>query len=96
MEFDKYNGPVFLTTPDGKKIVPILLVERDFLIGATLCARTQFPLIICSAITVHKSQSIIEDMIRHRSLLSGLSDWFKLRGYLSSENARWSDIGCAI
>ncbi|RKK07525.1 hypothetical protein BFJ65_g17730 [Fusarium oxysporum f. sp. cepae] len=63
MEFDKYNGPVFLTTPDGKKIVPILPVERDFLIGATLCARTQFPLIVCYAITVHKSQSITEDMI---------------------------------
>ncbi|TVY65458.1 ATP-dependent DNA helicase pif1 [Fusarium oxysporum f. sp. cubense] len=63
MEFDKYNGPVFLTTPDGKKIVPILPVEREFLIGATLCARTQFPLIVCYAITVHKSQSITEDMI---------------------------------
>ncbi|KAH7462394.1 hypothetical protein FOMA001_g18523 [Fusarium oxysporum f. sp. matthiolae] len=63
MEFDKYNGPVFLTTPDGKKIVPILSVERDFLIGATFCARTQFPLIVCYAITVHKSQSITEDMI---------------------------------
>ncbi|KAM4058363.1 PIF1-like helicase [Hirsutella rhossiliensis] len=36
MEFDKYSGPVFLTTPDGRKIVPILPVERDFLIGATL------------------------------------------------------------
>ncbi|KAL6405772.1 AAA ATPase and PIF1-like helicase domain protein [Ilyonectria robusta] len=45
MEFDKYNGPVFLTTTDGRKIVPILPVERDFLIGATLCTRTQFPLI---------------------------------------------------
>ena len=63
MEFDKYSGPVFLTTADGRKIVPILPVERDFLIGATLCARTQFPLIVCYAITVHKSQSITEDMI---------------------------------
>jgi hypothetical protein len=36
MEFDKHNGPVFLTTPDGRKIVPILPVERDFLIEATL------------------------------------------------------------
>ncbi|KAM4060881.1 PIF1-like helicase [Hirsutella rhossiliensis] len=63
MEFDKYSGPVFLTTPDGRKIVPILPVERDFLIGATLCTRTQFPLIVCYAITVHKSQSITEDMV---------------------------------
>ncbi|GKU08687.1 unnamed protein product, partial [Fusarium langsethiae] len=53
MEFDKYNGPVFLTTPDGKKIVPILPVERDFLIGATLCARTQFPLIVCYKVPIN-------------------------------------------
>ncbi|OWT42329.1 ATP-dependent DNA helicase PIF1 [Pochonia chlamydosporia 170] len=63
MEFDKYSGLVFLTTADGRKIVPILLVDRDFLIGATLCTRTQFPLIVCYAITVHKSQRITEDMI---------------------------------
>ncbi|XP_044718785.1 PIF1-like helicase domain-containing protein [Hirsutella rhossiliensis] len=63
MEFDKYMGPVFLTTSDGRKIVPILPVNRDFLVGSTLCTRTQFPLIVCYAITVHKSQSITEDMI---------------------------------
>ncbi|KAF5128363.1 ATP-dependent DNA helicase pif1 [Metarhizium anisopliae] len=63
MEFDKYSGPVFLTTPDGRKIVPILPVDRDFLIGSILCSRTQFPLIVCYAITVHKSQSITEDVI---------------------------------
>ncbi|XP_044714726.1 PIF1-like helicase domain-containing protein [Hirsutella rhossiliensis] len=63
MEFDKYTGPVFLTTSDGRKIVPILPVNRDFLVGSTLCTRTQFPLIVCYAITVHKSQSITEDMI---------------------------------
>ncbi|KID90368.1 ATP-dependent DNA helicase PIF1, partial [Metarhizium majus ARSEF 297] len=63
MEFDKYSGPVFLTTADGRKIVPILPVDRDFLIGSTLCTRTQFPLIVCYAITVHKSQSITEDVI---------------------------------
>ncbi|KAK8912376.1 ATP-dependent DNA helicase pif1 [Metarhizium anisopliae] len=63
MEFDKYTGPAFLTTADGRKIVPILPVDRDFLVGATLCIRTQFPLIVCYAITVHKSQSITEDRI---------------------------------
>ncbi|KAM4067907.1 hypothetical protein HRG_012433 [Hirsutella rhossiliensis] len=65
MEFDKYRypGPVFLTTANGRKIVPIRPVDRDFLVGPTLCPRTQFPLIVCYAITVHKSQSITEDMI---------------------------------
>ncbi|SPJ88956.1 uncharacterized protein FTOL_12851 [Fusarium torulosum] len=54
MGFDKYNGPMFLTTPDGKKIIPLLLVEREFLVGATLCTRTQSPLIIFYTSTVHK------------------------------------------
>ncbi|EJP61238.1 ATP-dependent DNA helicase PIF1 [Beauveria bassiana ARSEF 2860] len=61
IEFDKYTGPAFLTTTDGRKIVPILSVDRDFLIRTTLCTRTRFPLIVCYAITVHKSQSITED-----------------------------------
>ncbi|KAM4056512.1 PIF1-like helicase [Hirsutella rhossiliensis] len=46
-----------------RNIVPILTVDRDFLVGATLCTRTQFPLVVCYAITVHKSQSITEDRI---------------------------------
>ncbi|KID82373.1 ATP-dependent DNA helicase PIF1 [Metarhizium guizhouense ARSEF 977] len=60
MEFDKYSGPVFLTTPDGRKIVPILPVDRDFLIGSTLGTRIQFPLIVCYAITVHNSQASLK------------------------------------
>ncbi|XP_044714714.1 PIF1-like helicase domain-containing protein [Hirsutella rhossiliensis] len=48
---------------DQPKIVPIVAVKRDFLVGATLCTRTQFPLVVCYAITVHKSQSITEDRI---------------------------------
>ena len=43
--------------------MPILPVDRDFLIGTALCTRTQFPLIVCYAITVYKSQSITEEMI---------------------------------
>lgn len=36
MEFDKYTGLSFLTTADGRKIVPIPPVDRDFLVGVTL------------------------------------------------------------
>ncbi|KAM4058206.1 PIF1-like helicase [Hirsutella rhossiliensis] len=44
MGFDKYTRPVFLTT-DDRKIAPVLPVDKDFLVEATLCTRTQFPLI---------------------------------------------------
>ena len=77
MEFDNYTGDSFLTTPDGRKVVPIMPVLRDFLVGANHCTRTQFPLMVCYAITVHKSQSITEDMIvtdlSSRDFQTGLS-----------------------
>ncbi|KAM3518791.1 hypothetical protein MY4038_009992 [Beauveria bassiana] len=47
IDFDKYTGPAFLTTTDGRKIVPNLSVDRDFLIRPTLCTRTQSSLIVC-------------------------------------------------
>ncbi|KAM4058148.1 PIF1-like helicase [Hirsutella rhossiliensis] len=56
MEFDKYRYT-------GPEDCPDSASRQDFLVGATLCTRTQFPLIVCYAITVHKSQSITEDMI---------------------------------
>lgn len=40
IEFDKYNRMAFLTTPDSKKIILILLVERDFLFRATFYTYT--------------------------------------------------------
>ncbi|KKP00882.1 hypothetical protein THAR02_07028 [Trichoderma harzianum] len=45
------------------KINPILPVTRDFLVGNETCARTQFPLIVAFAITVHKCQSLTKDRI---------------------------------
>ncbi|KJZ68228.1 hypothetical protein HIM_12379 [Hirsutella minnesotensis 3608] len=63
VDFDNYDGPSFLTTNEGRKIVPILPVTRDFLLGNETCARTQFPLIVSFAITVHKCQSLTKDQI---------------------------------
>ncbi|XP_044714582.1 ATP-dependent DNA helicase PIF1 [Hirsutella rhossiliensis] len=67
MEFDKYIGPVSPTTADGRKVVPILLVERTFSWANTLHSYAVCPdrmlRHLCYAITVHKSQSITEDMI---------------------------------
>ncbi|XP_044716016.1 PIF1-like helicase domain-containing protein [Hirsutella rhossiliensis] len=47
----------------GRKISPILPVRRDFLVGNETCSRTQFPLIVAFAITVHKCQSLTKDQI---------------------------------
>ncbi|KJZ68845.1 hypothetical protein HIM_11763 [Hirsutella minnesotensis 3608] len=63
VDFDNYDGPSFLTTNEGRKIVPILPVTRDFLLRNETCARTQFPLIVSFAITVHKCQSLTKDQI---------------------------------
>ncbi|KAJ3455383.1 hypothetical protein MRS44_013983 [Fusarium solani] len=63
VDFDSYDGPPYLTTDEGRKIVPILPVTRDFLVGNETCARTQFPLIVAFAITVHKCQSLTKDQI---------------------------------
>ncbi|CAM1507676.1 Fc.00g073170.m01.CDS01 [Cosmosporella sp. VM-42] len=63
VDFDSYDGPPYLTTNEGRKIIPILPVTRDFLVGNETCARTQFPLIVAFAITIHKCQSLTKDQI---------------------------------
>ncbi|KAJ3455720.1 hypothetical protein MRS44_017202 [Fusarium solani] len=63
VDFGSYDGPPYLTTNEGRKIVPILPVTRDFLVANETCARTQFPLIVAFAITVHKCQSLTKDQI---------------------------------
>ena len=67
--FDHYTGPPFSTgdnggaliTADSQAVVPILLVWTDFFRANEACSRTQFPLVVSYAITVHKSQSITVD-----------------------------------
>ncbi|OAQ61323.1 ATP-dependent DNA helicase PIF1 [Purpureocillium lilacinum] len=77
MVMDKYTGPSYLTTDDGREVVPILPVKRDFFLGASACTRTQFPVMASYAITVHKSQSITVDKmvtdLCERDFQTGLS-----------------------
>lgn len=63
IKFDIVSGPDVpsgvVDAVDGVDltgVVPIFRATRDFLRGVAECTRTQFPLTIAYAITLHKSQ----------------------------------------
>jgi hypothetical protein len=60
VEFDDYTGPTWSPVSDApgqeSRWVPIFAATARFNLKGADCTRTMFPLQLCYAITVHKSQ----------------------------------------
>ena len=60
---DQYSGPGLFTRDDGKVVIPIFPATREWESFRDNCSRCQFLVVLAFAITIHKSQSLILDIV---------------------------------
>jgi hypothetical protein len=63
VEFNDYDqdAPSLVTDPESSRVLVPIFFKRDWNKGTVHCTRTQFPLTIAYAITIHKSEGLSVD-----------------------------------
>ena len=92
VQFDNYHGPFFAEDADGSGFVPIFPSTTRFELNGVDCTRTQFPLRVAYAITVHKAQGLTIASNRVKYHWEGLRLGFVLRGYLTGQDVRRATV----